>query len=168
MVAEMRHFLVLGVAVVLAGCASYAGRGLVPGQSSADEVEALMGPAAERRPGADGETVRYYPRQPNGRETYAARFGLDGRLRAIEQRLTVANLARLAPGATRADDVRSLFGPPYKVDTFARLAREVWTYKMYGDGYQPKDLYVQLSSDGIVREVMMVDDPQFASKETAE
>src|SRR6185295_321483 len=136
-VTELTRLLVLGVAIVLAGCAGYAGRGLVPGQSSAEEVEALMGPAAERRPGAGGETVRYYSRQPNGREMYAARFGQDGKLRAIEQRLTEANLARLALGASRTDDVRNLFGPPYKVDTFARLAREVWTYKMYGDGFQP-------------------------------
>lgn len=162
----MRTFLALAVAVVLAGCASYAGRGLVPGQSSAEEVEALMGPAAERRPGAGGETFHYYPRQPYGREMYVARIGPDGKLRAIEQRLTEANLARLTPGASRADDVRSLFGPPYKVDTFARLAREVWTYKMYGDGYLPKDLYVQLSSDGVMREILMIDDPQYASMDT--
>lgn len=161
----MRTFLALAAAV-LAGCASYSGRGLVAGQSSADEVEALMGPAAERRPGAGGETVRYYSRQPNGREMYAARFGQDGKLRGIEQRLTEANLARLTPGASRADDVRSLFGPPYRVDTFTRLGREVWTYKMYGDGFQAKDLHVQLSSEGVVREVMMVDDPQFSSRDS--
>jgi hypothetical protein len=159
----MRTLLVLA-AVILAGCASYGGRGLVAGQSSADEVEALMGPAAERRAGADGETVRYYPRQPNGRETYAARFGPDGRLRAIEQRLTESNLAWLTLGSSRAENVRDLFGPPYQVNRFTRQEREVWTYKMYGGGNQPKDLYVQLTSDGVVREVMMVDDPQFASK----
>jgi len=122
-----------------------------------------MGPSAERRPGAGGETVRYYPRQPNGRQTFAARIGPDGKLRAIEQRLTVENLATLAPGASLADDVRNLFGPPYRVDKLARQAREVWTYKMYGDGYLPKDLYVQMSADGVVREVIMIDDPQFAS-----
>jgi len=164
----MKTLLALAVAVMLAGCASYAGRGLVPGQSSAEEVEALMGPAAERRPGAGGETVRYYPRQPYGREMYAARIGPDGKLRGIEQRLTEANIARLTPGASRAADVRDLFGPPYEVHAFARLARDVWTYKMYGGGNQPKDLYVQMSRDGVVREMMMIDDPQYASKETAE
>jgi hypothetical protein len=162
----MRYFLVLSIATVLAGCASYAGRGLVPGQSSAEEVEALMGPAADRRPGVAGETVRYYPRQPYGREMYAARIGPDGKLRAIEQRLTESNLPRLTTGASRAEDVRNLFGPPYKVDNYARLAREVWTYKMYGDGTQPKDLYVQFSGDGIVREVLLVDDQEHASRET--
>jgi hypothetical protein len=162
----MRTFLVLAVAAVLAGCASYSGRGLVPGQSSAEEVEALMGPAAELRPGAGGETVRYYSRQPNGRQMYAARVGPDGKLRAIEQRLTEANLARLTLGSSRTGDVRDLFGPPYRVDTFARLAREVWTYKIYGGGYPPKDLFVQFSVDGVVREVMVIDDPQFSSMDT--
>jgi SmpA / OmlA family len=162
----MRHVIVLGVALALAGCAGYSGHGLVPGQSSAEEVEARMGPSAAQRPGAGGETVRYYSRQPYGRQMYAARIGPDGKLRAIEQRLTEANLARLTPGMSRADDVRDLFGPPYQVNTFARLAREVWTYNMYGKGDQPMNLFVQFSSDGVMREVMMLDDPQFASMET--
>jgi hypothetical protein len=160
----MRHLLAFAVAVLLAGCASYSGQGLVPGQATADEVEAKMGPSAERRPGTNGETVRYYPRQPNGRQTYAARFGPDGKLRAIEQRLTPANVGWLMPGAWRAENVRDLFGPPYQAQYFANLEREIWTYKMYADGYMPKDLYVQMSGDGVLREVLLMDDPQFASR----
>jgi len=162
----MKFFLALGVVAVLAGCAGYSGHGLVPGQSSAEEVEARMGPAADRRAGAGGETVRYYSRQPNGREMYAARIGPDGKLRAIEQRLTEANLVRLVAGTSRAGDVRDLFGPPYQINTYERLAREIWTYYMYGNGYQPMVLYVQMSGDGVVREILLMDDPQFASKET--
>ena len=123
-----------------------------------------MGPAADRRPGADGETLRYYPRQPYGREMYVARIGPDGRLRAIEQRLTEANVARLRPGGSSADEVRSLLGPPFQVTDFARMEREVWTYKMYGEGIRFKDLHVQFSRDRIVREVMIMDDPQFAPR----
>lgn len=163
----MKTILAFSAVVALAGCASFSGRGLVPGQSSADEVEALMGPAADRRQGPGGETVRYYSRQPNGRQMYAARIGQDGKLRALEQRLTEANLAKLIAGSSRADDVRDLFGPPYRIDAFPRLARDVWTYKMYSSN-QPKDLYVQLSHDGVVREVMMIDDPEYASRETLE
>jgi hypothetical protein len=153
---------------LIAGCASYSGRGLVPGQSTAAEIEALMGPAAERRAGAGGETVLYFPRQPNGRETFAARLGTDGRLLTIEQRLTEANLTKLRAGATRADDVRDLFGPPFEVHRFAGLQREAWTYKMYGEGYRPKDLYVQFSPDGVMREAMMVDDQRFSSQEAVQ
>jgi len=147
------------LALALTGCAGFSGSGLVAGRSSVEEVEALMGPAADTRQAPGGETVRYYSRLPNGREIYAARIGPDGKLRALEQRLTDENVARLRPGMSRADDVRDLLGPPYRVDTFRRLEREVWTYKMYSGGLWPKELDVQFSPDGIVREVMLMDDP---------
>jgi len=145
--------------VLLAGCASYAGRGLEPGRSSAAEVEALMGPAAAKRPGPDGETVLWFPRMPYGDGTYAARVGADGRLVAIEQRLTGENIARIERGRTTADQVLDLVGPPYRVDQFARMEREIWTYKMQVFPF-PKALFVQLSPDRVVREVYYMDDPE--------
>ena len=160
----------IAVVLVLAltGCAGFSGQGLVPGQSSAEEVEALMGPAADTRQGPGGETVRYYSRLPYGREMYAARIGSDGKLHVLEQRLTDENVAKLRPGVSRADEVRDLIGPPYRVDTFQRLEREVWSYKMYDRGTWPKDLYVQFSRDGIVREVITLDDPQYSARATPE
>ena len=74
-------------------------------------------------------------------------------------RLTGENLANLRPGVSRTDDVRALMGSPYRVETFRRLEREVWTYKMHRDGVWPKALVLQFSRDGIVREVMVIDDP---------
>ena len=145
--------------VLLAGCASYAGRGLEPGRSSAAEVEALMGPAAAKRPGPDGETVLWFPRMPYGDGTYAARVSADGRLIAIEQRLTEENIARIERGRTTADQVLDLVGPPYRVDQFARMEREIWTYKMQVFPF-PKALFVQLSPDRVVREVYYMDDPE--------
>jgi hypothetical protein len=76
----MKAILVAVVAIVLAGCASYSGRGLAPGQSSAAEVEAVMGQPAERSRSANGEAVLWFPRFPFGRESYAARIGPDGKL----------------------------------------------------------------------------------------
>lgn len=154
----MRTAVPLLVCAVLAGCAGFDGRGLVPGESTAQEVETLMGPSADQRQLSGGESVRYYSRQPYGRMTYAARIGADGKLVSLEQRLTEENLVKLVPGVSRADDVRALFGPPYRTDPFPNLQRDVWTYKMLSGTFY-KDLYVQLSSDGIVREVMMLDDP---------
>src|SRR5438445_13723555 len=115
---------------LLAGCASYSGRGLVPGQSSAAEVEAVMGLAADKRPGPDGETVLWFPRMPYGDGTYAAHIGADGRLIAIEQRLTEENIAKIERGNTTADQVLDLIGPPYRVDQFPRMERDIWTYQM--------------------------------------
>ncbi len=152
------------LALLLAmGCAGFDGRGLVPGQSSASEVEALMGPAADERKAANGETVRYYSRLPYGRVTYAARIGPDGKLIAIEQRLTEEYVARLRPGSSRADDVRDVLGPPYRIDEFSQLERQVWTYPAMGLTID-KLLIVQLSRDGVLREVYLTDDPQAMSK----
>jgi len=159
----MKYILSFVTILLVTGCAGYEGRGLVPGQSSASEVEALMGPAADERKAADGETVRFYPRLPYGRVTYAARIGSDGKLIAIEQRLTEEYVARLRPGSSRADDVRDVLGPPYRVDEFPRLERQVWTYPAMGLTIE-KLLIVQLSRDGVLREIFMTDDPQAMSK----
>jgi hypothetical protein len=146
--------------LLAAGCAGYEGRGLVPGQSTAAEVDALMGPAAERRAGPNGETVLWFPRLPAGRMSYAARIGPDDKLIAIEQRLTEENLAYLERGKTTAEMVHDLFGPPNKVNQFPRMQREVWTYQMPAVMTEWKVLYVQFSPDGVLREYYYMDDPE--------
>ncbi len=73
--------------------------------------------------------------------------------------LTDETVSKLRPGVSRSDDVRALMGTPYRVETFRRLEREVWTYKMPSAGLWPKELVLQFSRDGIVREVMVIDDP---------
>ncbi len=145
-------------ALLLAGCVSYDGRGLVPGQSTARDVEAQMGVPADRRTDANGDTVLYYPRGPLGLHTYAARIAPGGVLKSIEQLLTVENLKKLSPGVTTADQVREHFGPPRMVSRLERQQRDVWEYYMYGWEPEPHFLYVQLSYDGIVREVLLLKD----------
>ena len=154
------------LALLLAGCAGFSGHGLVPGRSTESEVEALMGPAADVRKAGNGDTLRYYSREPYGREIYAARIGRDGKLASLTQTLTDANVARLRSGSGE-DEVRELIGPPYRVDQYPRLRREVWTYKMYSGAMTEKDLYVQFSPDRTVREVMMVDDPEYSAHDHA-
>jgi hypothetical protein len=156
----MRPAFALIVLVLCVGCASFDGRGLVPGQSTADEVERLMGPAADKRAGPGGETWLYYPRQPYGRKTFVARVAPDGRLIALEQRLTDENISRLIPNATRGDELRSLLGPPYMITRFPQMEREVWQYyfRHFGDPGIPMSLYVQFSPDGVAREVYLIDE----------
>ena len=143
-----------------AGCASFDGRGLATGQSTAADVERVMGTPAERRQVAGGETWFYYPRQPFGRVTYVARIAPDGRLTALEQRLTDENVAKIVPNTTRAEQVRDLFGPPYAAGHYARLDRNIWTWHMrrFGDPGIPVQLNVQMSPDGVVREVYIIDE----------
>ena len=150
---------ILACVVLLAGCASFDGRGLVAGQSTAGDVERVMGaPAERRRVGA--ETWLYYPRQPFGRKTFVARVAADGRLVALEQRLTDENVARIQVQSTRREDVRDLLGPPYSVASFPRMEREIWQYYMrhFGDPGVPVTLYVQFSPDGVAREVYLLDE----------
>ena len=119
-----------------------------------------MGTPAERRPMAGSETWFYYPRQPYGRVTYVARLSADGRLVALEQRLTDENVARIVPNTTRAEQVRDLFGPPWSAGHYARLDRNIWTWHMrrFGDPGIPVQLNVQMSPDGVVREVYIIDE----------
>jgi hypothetical protein len=151
---------ILTLLALLAGCATFDGRGLVPGQSTAEEVERLMGRAADKRAGPGGESWLYYPRQPYGRKMFVARIAPDGRLVALEQRLTDENVAKIVPNSARANDVRDLLGPPYLVSRFPRLEREIWQYHMrhYGDPGVPVALYVQFSPDGVAREVYLIDE----------
>lgn len=144
-------------AALLSGCASYSGSSLVAGKSTAAEVEALMGKPAERIEKPGGGSVFYYPRGPMGRETYAVVLGADGKVQAVEQRLTDANIARLVRGTTTVREVRELFGPPATTTRLPRLQRDVWEYPMDNIA-MPYLLLVQFSPDGIVREVFKIKD----------
>ncbi|HEX2566355.1 MAG TPA: hypothetical protein VHL85_05820 [Burkholderiales bacterium] len=152
-------FIWAGLLLLLSACASYDGRGLLPGQSTQSDVEAVMGEPADVREMPNGETVLWYPRMPYGSGSYAARIGPDGRLLAVEQRITEQNIARIVPGKTTADEVLDIVGPPYRADPFPRMEREIWTYKIQVFPF-PKALFVQISPDDIVREVYFMDDPE--------
>jgi hypothetical protein len=152
--------------LALSGCAGYDGRSLVPGRSTSAEVDKVMGPARDKRVGPNGETVLWYPRLPAGRVSYAARIGKDDRLIAVEQRLTEANVAKLQPGVSRGSDVLDLLGPPYRVETFKRLERDIWSYP--AEGITPKLILVQLSKDGVVREAYYIEDPEGTARDGPE
>jgi hypothetical protein len=155
----MKTLPALCLALALAGCASWDGRGLVPGQSTSAEVQSVMGTPAEKRQVA-GETWYFYPRQPFGRTTFVARIAADGRLIAVEQRLTDENVAKIIPNTTNAEQVRDLFGPPWSTMRVDRMDRDIWTWHMrrFGDPGIPVSLNVQMSPDGVVREVYIIDE----------
>jgi hypothetical protein len=148
--------VIIALALLLAGCASY--RDLTPGQSTLADVEAVLGRAAEQgvRPG--GETWLYYPKQPFPRKVYVARLAPDGKLVAVEQRLSEEYIAKLIPNHSRKEDVRDLFGPPYESLTFPRMERETWSWHMRQFGNIPVQLNVQMSPDGVVREIYLLDE----------
>ena len=140
-------------ALAVAGCVSFDGRGLVPGSATVAQVEGAMGKPDARVARADGTTVLYYSRNPIGRHSYAVTVGPDGVLRGIEQRLTRANMDRLAPGTMTKKDVLELFGPPYPgtIATSPFSQRETWEYKWL-EVDDKRVLWVQFFPDGVLRE----------------
>lgn len=107
---------------------------------------------------AGGETWRYFPDQPYGRKVIVERVADDGKVIGVEQRLTEEYIARLVPNHSRKEDVFTLFGPPYETAVYPRMDREVWSWHMRRFGVIPGGLHVQMSSDGIVREVLLLDE----------
>jgi hypothetical protein len=159
----MRSFhWALCTTALLAGCVSYSGYGLVAGTATAADVEAKMGKPAEVLSQPDGSRVLYYPRGPGGLDSFAVLLGADGKLQAIEQRLTDENLAKIVAGTTTAPQVRALLGPSTTKSRMPRQARDVWEYRM-GDNATPYLLWVQFSNDGIVREVIKLPELNGAS-----
>ena len=157
--------LVFVLAVALAGCASFEGRGLVPGQSTASEVESVMGPAADKRVTVGGETVYYYPRLPWGYATYAARIAPDGRLVALEQRLTLENTEKLKPG-TRAEDVLALLGPPFEPMHASMSGLDIWTYPMRIPGYPTPRWFLVNLRGGVLESTYFIDDPNWVQPDS--
>lgn len=150
--------LALGAAAVvaaglLAGCASFDGRGLVPGRSTMAEVEALMGAPDLRLALPGGDTALYFPRLLEGRMMFAAVIGPDGVMKSLEQRLERSNLAKVVAGVSTREDVRILFGPPGRIGRLARQQREWWEYR-YLDFADRRVFWVQFSDDGLAREVI--------------
>jgi hypothetical protein len=163
----MKHIIAFALAALATGCASFEGKGLVPGQSTAADVEAVMGRAADKRVTAGGETIYYFPRLPWGYATYAARIAPDGRLIALEQRLTPENTGKLKPGVTRAEEIRDLLGPPFEPMKQALSGNEIWTYPMRIPGHPtPKWFLVHLSPDGVLSETYLIDDPHWTQPDS--
>ena len=147
----------LFAALLASACAGYSGSDLIAGKSTVTEIQASMGVPAEKLALPDGNSVWYYPRGPVGRQTFAVTLGPDGVLRGIDQRLTMANVAKLVQGRSTAKEVRELLGPPPTVRPFPRLQRYVWIYPMLLDE-DPRILWVQFSSDDIAREIIETHD----------
>lgn len=95
---------------------------------------------------------------PFGRKVFVARLGRDRKLIAVEQRLSEEYIARLVPNQSRKEDVRDLFGPPYEALFYPRLERDTWSWHMRRFANLPAGLHVQMSPDGVVREVYVLDE----------
>jgi hypothetical protein len=153
----MRSILLFLGAALIGGCASYDGRGLVPGQATEADVVALMGKPAQtlERPG--GGKALYYLRQPLGRQAFRFITGPDGRLKEREQILTAENIKRIRPGATTKEQVRELLGPPYRVARAPFKPLDYWEYPWLLVE-ESRMLWVGIGDDGVVGDVIEMHD----------
>ena len=126
----MKAVVVLICALLIAGCASYDGRGLAPGVSGTNDVIQLMGEPAMRWQEPDGGQLLAYPRGPAGVQTYMVRIDPRGYFASIENVLVPKHFARLREGMTQ-EDVLRVIGPPFPGWTQYFAARDelVWEWR---------------------------------------
>lgn len=148
---------VLAATLLLAACGTFTGSHLVPGKSTAADVEATMGAPKEKVAVAGGVTRWFYPRGPVGQETYAVNIGADGVVKGVEQTLTYENAYKLKAGTTTSAEALALLGPPNKITRFEGRAQNNWEYRMYSVDW--KVLTLEVADDGVVRGVMLLPDP---------
>lgn len=127
-VRTVRLLLSVGVATILAGCAT----GYAPSQAmlgmSRDEVIARLG-QPDPMPADVGSAERLdFPRGPYGKHTYAAFFDGSGRLRGFEQLLKEENFAKIKPGMSHAEVIERI-GVSRDRFGLARNRGYVWNYR---------------------------------------
>jgi hypothetical protein len=118
---------VLGVSVLLAGCAGYGPGPLASGATEA-EVVARMGAPTGDHVGPDGQRRLEFARGPYGRHTYMVDLDGQGRMRSWEQVLTESRFNAVPVGASRADVLYRL-GRPSEVISIPRRNELVWSYR---------------------------------------
>jgi outer membrane protein assembly factor BamE (lipoprotein component of BamABCDE complex) len=142
--------------LLCAGCASYDGRGLAPGQATESDIVKLMGQPSDTRQRPNGDKALYYSRLPYGREMFVLTTGPDGRLKTNEQVLNAGNIKRIQVGAT-GEQVRDLLGPPSQTTRAPFKPLNVWEYP-WRVGEDKRVLWVAVADDGVVREVTELHD----------
>lgn len=130
-------------ALLLAACAAYGGRGLLPGDAGIDEVKRVMGEPAMEWRNPDGSMQLAYPRGPAGFHTFMARIAPDGKLQGVENALDTRNFAQIRPGMTEAQ-VLQVLGPPYPVwTTYFEVRNErAWEWRYCDDWFNASHFVV--------------------------
>ena len=145
----MKTVIRLFLMLLLAGCASYDGRGLRPGVSSEAEVRGLMGPPAIELAVDDGGKRLAYPRGPLGTQTFMADIGRDGMLQGVRQVLNDDTFNGIRPGLTR-DDILRRIGPPGETMQFSLSGNTAWDYRFVDTWGYLAVFSVTFNPDGIV------------------
>lgn len=142
-------------AMALFGCA--APGTVVPQQSTLAQVRDRVGFPTDVRFDANGDELWEYARGPSGTETYLIRGGRDGRVKQVTQLLTVDRFAQVEVGKTTKAQIRDWLGRPSDLRYLG--SGLVWEWRVL---INPElgHLAVRFDENGIVREKMVLTDPQ--------
>ncbi len=154
----MKKIVVTFFALLLAGCASFNGKDLVPGKSTAADAETMMGTPDQRLKLVNGDSALYFSRLPYGRAMYVVTVGPDGLMKSMEQRMEYATFKKVVANTSTKKDVSELLGPPGKQGRFDRQRRDWWEYR-YRLSPDYRVVWIQFSDDGVVREMYDMLDP---------
>lgn len=126
----MKAIVILTCALLIAGCASFDGRGLKPGVSTLNDVIQLMGEPAMRWQDPDGSQLLAYPRGPSGLNTYMVTISSNGTMTRREAVLNQKHFALIREGMSEEQVLRTL-GPPVPQWTvyFERRDELVWEWR---------------------------------------
>ena len=157
----MKKLTAIFSVALLAGCASYDGRGLVVGQSNLEDVTQVMGPPAMQWTEANGVKQLAYPRGPEGVHTYMVRIDSDGKLRSISNVMDMTSFAAVKEGMS-VDEVTKLLGPSRSDWTtyYERRDELVLGWRYCDDWGQLARFYVML--DGATKKVRTTNSQQEA------
>ena len=120
---------VVGVSMVvgLAACAGYGpGAGVRAGSSEAEVVQA-MGQPTSRYTMPGGMQRLEFARGPFGRHTYMVDLDAQGRVANVEQVLDARHFARVMPGQTRDEVLRTLGRPGERVGMMRD--GQIWSWR---------------------------------------
>jgi hypothetical protein len=155
----MKFRIVFLSAMLLAGCASYGGTGLKPGEARLEDVQRLMGPPAMRWQDADGSVQLAYPHGPSGYHTFMVKLAPDGRLQTIANVLVSQNFARIRAGMTTDQVMRVLGPPPFGADYFAARDELAWSWLYCTDsGNTARFMVLFDGASGVVRGTLSQDE----------
>ncbi len=163
---RLRSALGAGMLALLAGCATYGGRGLVPGKATLDDVAREMGKPALRWSNPDGSQQLAYPRGPEGYATFMVLVAPDGTLKSIENVLDERHFAAVKAGNTDRDEILRMFGPPREKIDFPARNDETWEYR-FRDVYTFPARFIVVfdKATWLVKETMQFSDVLGGSKE---
>lgn len=148
--------------LLLGACASYGGRGLLPGEARLADVLRVMGTPAMQWRNADDSRQLAYPRGPSGVHTFMVRLAADGRLEAIDNVLDATSFAQIQRGMVR-DQVLRLIGPSEPAWTIYYPARDelVWVWRFCSDWNEAARFHVLFDGrEGPVRSTMILTEAQ--------